>query len=259
LATSETRDRPAPAAPDRDEVKRGARSPAPCSGTPPYTLIIPAYNEEARIPLLLSQLAGAEGEVICICEGDDRTFSLISEFAEANPDVCIRCDRRAGRLGKGGAILEGMRQARAPLVGYMDADASTSFPQMLELFALLNGADVVIGSRWIEGSVLVRQQGLGRRFESRVFNMIIRLVFGLPFKDTQCGAKVFKKAAIDAVIGQMVSTGFEFDVELLWRIRNLGFSIREHPITWHDRGDSRVRGGDVLRMLSGLLRLRFAR
>jgi hypothetical protein len=57
----------------------------------------------------------------------------------------------------------------------------------------------------------------------------------------------------------MVSTGFEFDVELLWRIRNLGFSIREHPITWHDRGDSRVRGGDVLRMLSGLLRLRFAR
>jgi len=259
LATSETDARAASAAGDQDEADTDVHSPGPCTGIPPYTLIIPAYNEEARIPRLLSELAGAKGEVLLICEGEDRTPFLISEFARANPGVCIRCDRRAGRLGKGGAILEGMRQARAPLVGYMDADASTSFPQMLELFALLNGADVVIGSRWIEGSVLVRQQGLGRRFESRVFNMIIRLVFGLPFKDTQCGAKVFKKAAIDAVIGQMVSTGFEFDVELLWRIRNLGFSIREHPITWHDRGDSRVRGGDVLRMLSGLLRLRFAR
>jgi len=259
LATSETGARPAPAAGDRDEIKKTSRSAGPCSGIPPYTLIIPAYNEEARIPRLLSDLTGAKGEVICICEGDDRTSLLISEFARANPDVCIRCDRREGRLGKGGAILEGMRQARAPLVGYMDADASTSFSQMLTLFEILSGADVVIGSRWLEGSIIVREQGIGRRFESRVFNMIIRVMFGLPFKDTQCGAKVFKKAAIDAVIGQMVSTGFVFDVELLWRIRNLGFTIREHPITWHDRGDSRVRGGDVLRMLSGLFRLRFAR
>ncbi len=259
MATSETDDRAAPAAGDRDETEGDVHFTGPCRGIPPYTLIIPAYNEEARIPHLLSELAGAKGEFICICEGDDRTPSLISEFARANPEVCIRCDRRTSRLGKGGAILEGMRQARAPLVGYMDADASTSFAQMLALYALLNGQDVVIGSRWIEGSVLVRQQGIGRRFESRVFNLIIRVLFGLPFKDTQCGAKVFKKAAIDAVIGQMVSTGFEFDVELLWRIDNSGFRIREHPISWHDRGDSRVRGADVLRMFSGLLRLRFAR
>ncbi|HNQ30612.1 MAG TPA: glycosyltransferase [Methanolinea sp.] len=238
-----------------------ANDPCPadaCSVDPPYTLIIPAYNEETRIPRLLSQLGGARGEIICICEGDDHTPALVSEFAQNHRGVDIRCDRRAVRLGKGGAILEGMRQARAPLVGYMDADASTSFSQMLALFALLDGADAVIGSRWIEGSVLVRGQGLFRRLESRAFNGIIRTLFGLPFKDTQCGAKVFKKAAIDAVIEQMVSTGFEFDVELLWRIRNCGFRIREHPITWNDMGDSRVRGNDVVRMLASLLRLRFS-
>jgi len=74
----------------------------------------------------------------------------------------------------------------------MDADASTSFSQMLTLYEILDGADVVIGSRWIEGSVLIREQDLARKLESRVFNLIIRLLFGLSFKDTQCGAKVFK-------------------------------------------------------------------
>ncbi|MCU0632605.1 MAG: glycosyltransferase family 2 protein [Methanolinea sp.] len=225
----------------------------------PYTLIIPAYNEQERIPHLLSQLARARGEIICICEGDDATPDLVAAFARSHPEVCIRCDRRRERLGKGSAIREGMLQARGPLVGYMDADASTSFSQMLTLFQTLDGADVVIGSRWIEGSVLIREQDLARRLESRVFNLIIRLLFGLKFKDTQCGAKVFKKAAIDAVIAHMVSTGFEFDVELLWRIQSAGFLIRECPISWHNMGDSRVKRKDVLRMLCGLLRLRSTR
>jgi len=231
----------------------------PCADSLPYTLIIPAYNEEDRISRLLTQLGGARGEILCVCEGNDATPALIAEFARLHPDVCIRCDQRRGRLGKGGAILEGMRQARGTLVGYMDADASTSFSQILALFSSLNGADVVIGSRWVEGSVLERQQGLVRRLESRVFNGIIRLLFGLPYKDTQCGAKVFKKAAIDAVIADMVSTGFEFDVELLWRIRSAGFHIREYPISWHNMGDSRVKGGDIGRMLCGLIRLRIFR
>ena len=230
-----------------------------CEGPPPYTIIIPAYNEAARISRLLAQMAGAEGEIIFVCEGDDATPDLIGEFARQHPGVCIRCDRRNGRLGKGGALREGIRQARGEFVGYMDADASTSFAQVLALFPILDGADVVIGSRWIRGSVLERQQGAVRRLESRVFNGIIRLLFGMPYKDTQCGAKVFKKAAIDAVMAHMVSTGFEFDVELLWRIRNAGFRILEHPIAWQDMGDSRVTAGDAGRMLYGLVRLRLCR
>lgn len=230
-----------------------------CATLPPYTLIIPAYNEEDRIARLLSQIGDAKGEILFVCEGGDSTPDRVAEFSRCHPDVCIRCDRRNGRLGKGGAILEGMRQARSSLVGYMDADASTSFPQMLALFSHLDGADVVIGSRWVEGSILETQQDFVRRLESRIFNGLIRILFNLPYKDTQCGAKVFKKAVIDAVIEDMVSTGFEFDVELLWRIRNAGFRIREHPISWNNMGNSRVKGGDAGRMLRGLLKLRFSR
>lgn len=231
----------------------------PCIPVPPYTLIIPAYNEEDRISRLLSQLADAKGEILCICEGNDATPDLIEEFARSHPAICIRCDRREKRLGKGGAILLGLRQARGSAVAYMDADASTSFSQMLEMISQLDSTDAVIGSRWVEGSVLETQQGFVRRLESRIFNTVIRLLFNLPYKDTQCGAKVFKKAAIDAVIADMVSTGFEFDVELLWRLRGAGFRILEHPISWNNMGDSRVKGGDAGRMLCGLLRVRFFR
>lgn len=231
----------------------------PCTAILPYTLIIPAYNEEDRIARLLSQIGDAKGEIIFMCEGSDSTPERVAEFTRIHPDVRIRCDRRNARLGKGGAILEGMRQVHSSVVGYMDADASTSFRQMLALFSHLNGADVVIGSRWVEGSNLETQQGFVRRLESRMFNGLIRILFNLPYKDTQCGAKVFKKAVIDAVLEDMVSTGFEFDVELLWRIQKAGFRIREYPISWNNMGDSRVKGGDAGRMLCGLLKLRFSR
>jgi hypothetical protein len=96
-----------------------------------------------------------------------------------------------------------------------------------------------------------------RRFESRAFNLIIRLLFGLHFHDTQCGAKVFRKSAVDSVLPQMVSSGFEFDVELLWRLKQGGYSVREVPIKWQNTGDSRVERRDMIRMLTGLLRVRF--
>lgn len=225
---------------------------------PPYTLIVPAYNEAGRIQRLLGQIEGAEGEFIFVCEGEDETPELVTRFARAHPAMNISCVHRAGRLGKGGAIIEGMRRAHGRLVGYMDADASTSFPQMMELFSLLDGVDAVIGSRWVPGAVIAQRQGLFRQLESRVFNSIVRFLFGLPFRDTQCGAKVFRKSAIEAVIGEMVSTGFEFDVELLWRLKERGFSVREHPISWCDTRSSHVRGTDGMQMLFRLLLLRLS-
>jgi len=233
------------------------KTPAPPA--PPFTLVIPAYNEAERIANLLAQIEGADGEFIFVCDGDDDTPRIVMQFAHAHPGMNIRCLHRAGRMGKGSAIRDGISMASAPLVGYVDADASTSFPQMRKLFSLIDGADAVIGSRWVKGALLGRPQGLFRRFESRIFNVIVRVLFGLPFKDTQCGAKVFKKSAIDAVIKEMVSSGFEFDVELLWRLHQGGFRIREHPIAWRDTGSSRVRKMDGFRMLCSLTRLRMGR
>jgi dolichol-phosphate mannosyltransferase len=221
------------------------------------SLVIPAYNEEDRITRLFERIGEFWGELIVVCDGDDRTPDVVSRIAASRHDLNIRCLRFPQRLGKGGGVIEGMKAARGMLVGYMDADGSTGIGEMTKLFSHLSACDGAIGSRWVNGAVLGVQQGLLRRFESRAFNLITRLLFGLPYHDTQCGAKVFRKSAIDTVMPDMVSTGFEFDVELLWRMKQGGYSVREFPIEWQNTGDSHVERCDMIRMLAGLLRVRF--
>jgi glycosyltransferase involved in cell wall biosynthesis len=224
--------------------------------TPATSIIIPAYNEGERIRELLDQIPGTPGQYIIVCDGDDATPAIVRAFSTTCPDVDLLCLTYPRRLGKGGAIREGFARAAAPFVGYMDADGSAAISQMQGLIAELDGADAVIGSRWLPASNITVRQGITRQLESRVFNLLIRLLFSLHYSDTQCGAKVFKKAAIDAVIGDMVSTGFEFDVELLWRLSRRGFRIRECPITWQNKGASRVKWTDIFRMLSALIIIR---
>ncbi|MFA5331299.1 MAG: dolichyl-phosphate beta-glucosyltransferase [Methanoregula sp.] len=224
--------------------------------SPRYSLVIPAYNEEKRIPFLFQEIQHFDGELLVVCDGTDNTAEVVRRIANDRPDLSIRCLNFSRRLGKGGGVLEGMKAASAPFVGYVDADGSTSFDEMNRLFSCLDSCDAAIGSRWVPGSKLEIRQGLLRRIESRGFNLLIRILFGLRFHDTQCGAKVFKKSAIDAVVPGMISSGFEFDVEMLWRMAENGCVIKEIPISWQNKGDSRVRKGDMLRMLSGLVRVR---
>jgi glycosyltransferase involved in cell wall biosynthesis len=221
------------------------------------SLVIPAYNEEDRIARLFERIGDFGGELIVVCDGDDRTPDVVGQIAASRHDLNIRCLRFPQRLGKGGGVIEGMKAARGTWIGYMDADGSTGIGEMTKLFSHLSACDGAIGSRWVNGAVLGVRQGLLRRFESRAFNLITRLLFGLAYHDTQCGAKVFRKSAIDAVLSDMVSTGFEFDVELLWRMKQGGYSVREFPIAWQNRGDSHVERRDMIRMLAGLLRVRF--
>jgi len=154
-------------------------------------------------------------------------------------------------------VIEGFKVARSPLVGYFDADGSTSVEEMKRLFLSLSTVDGTIGSRWMPDSTLKVRQSTLRQLESRAFNLLIRVLFGLTYHDTQCGAKVFKKSAIDVVIPLMISRGFEFDVELLWRLRSAGYQVNEVPIEWQNKGGSRVQKRDMIRMLSGLFRVRF--
>jgi len=221
------------------------------------SLVIPAYNEENRIQLLFDEITGFEGELIVVCDGTDRTADCVSRIAGSRKDLTIHCLVFDHRLGKGGGVIEGLKAARAPLVGYFDADGSTSIGEMQRLFSRLSASDGAIGSRWVPGSTLRVRQGIMRRMESRAFNLLIRMLFGLTFNDTQCGAKVFRKSAIDTVLPQMTSHGFEFDVELLWRMQRAGFTIAEVPIVWQNKGDSRVQKRDMIRMLRGLFAIRF--
>jgi glycosyltransferase involved in cell wall biosynthesis len=222
-----------------------------------YSLVIPAYNEEHRIAPLFDSLYGFEGELIVVCDGVDGTADIVDRIASRRPDLNIRCLRFEDRLGKGGGVIAGLAAARSLFVGYVDADGSTSIDEMKRLFGSLATADGAIGSRWIPGSKLKVRQGILRQFESRAFNLLIRVLFGLTYHDTQCGAKVFKKSAIDSVLPMMTSRGFEFDVELLWRLQGAGFEVAEVPVEWQNKGDSRVQKRDMLRMLLSLVRVRF--
>jgi dolichol-phosphate mannosyltransferase len=224
--------------------------------TSTYAIIIPAYNEAKRIGRVLGDLPDDAGQFIVVCDGTDSTAEIVREFSRSRPGLNLLCLTFNERLGKGRAVTEGFLHADAPVIGVLDADGSTSLDQIRILMQALDGADVVIGSRWLPGSIIPEKQSLSRRIESRIFNLLIRLLFGLRLSDTQCGAKVFKKSAVDAVIRDMISTGFEFDVELLWYLSKKGYIIREYPITWRNQGDSRVKPGDALRMLTGLVSVR---
>lgn len=225
----------------------------------PMSLVIPAYNEEKRITQLFDSITAFDGELIVVCDGTDRTADKVEELSSRRTDLSIRCLRFDHRLGKGGGVRAGLREARGELVGYVDADGSTGMDEMLRLFSHLPVADGAVGSRWVTGSTLMVQQGILRRMESRGFNLLIRILFGLTFHDTQCGAKVFTRKAIERVLPEMTATGFEFDVELLWRLKKAGFCIDEVPIRWQNRGDSRVKKRDMIRMFCGLFSIRFGK
>ena len=139
----------------------------------------------------------------------------------------------------------------------MDADGSTAPAEMARLFSFLADADGAIASRWCPGAVVPVRQGPVRRLQSRAFNLLIRLLFDLPYADTQCGAKVFRSEALGPVLDEMELSGFEFDVELLWRLARRGARVVEVPTVWYDHGGSKVGGGDSMQMLRRLVALRW--
>ena len=223
---------------------------------PLLSIVIPAFDEANRIFPLLNEINDSDIEYIFICDGTDNTPDIIRKYATENSYLNITCYTFPTRLGKGGGIYTGFTKASAPIIGFVDADNSTPITEITRLFHLLDQHDGIIGSRHLPGQVIHRRQPLARRIQSRIFNAIIRLMFGLPFHDTQCGAKLFRKEAIDAVLPHLRSRGFEFDVEFLWQLKKKGYSVIEAPVIWNDTGDSRLRMRDSLSMFYNLLLIR---
>lgn len=223
---------------------------------PSVSIVIPAYNESTRLAPLLLGITDPGIEFIFVCDGTDNTADIIRDYSQNHPELNIVCLSFPHRLGKGGGVYAGFRRASAPLVGFMDADNSTPVSELIRLHDLIADYDGIIGSRHLPGQVLQRKQPLTRRIQSRLFNGIIRLMFGLPYHDTQCGAKIFKKDVIDGVLPYLHSKGFEFDVELLWHLKKRGYSIIEVPVIWNDTEDSRLRMADTISMLITLFRIR---
>lgn len=220
------------------------------------SIIIPAYNEEARIKRTIERLVdGFPGqEIIVVCDGQDKSKEIVNRLSSEYSNILLLSFN--GRLGKGGALVQGFKAAKGQAICFVDADESVSIDDLKGMFQALSDVDGVIASRRIIGSKILIEQPLERRIASRAFNILVRALFGLPFKDTQCGAKIFKRNAILNVLNEIRTTGFEIDVELLWRLKNKGYRIMEYPITWKHSDGSKFRLSHSNGMFISLLRTR---
>jgi len=221
------------------------------------SIIIPAYNEEARIKGVLSDYCKhfPGQEIIVVCNGcRDDTIKIVGELCLKYQQIKLLNFEE--RIGKGGAIIEGLKVADGERIGFVDADESVGPDDVSRILDALSDADGVIASRRLKDSRILVKQPLKRRIASKTFNVLVRMIFGLNLKDTQCGAKVFRREAIKSVLSELTAKGFEFDVELLWRLKNKGYRVVEFPITWKHSESSTFSLSYAPGMFFSLLKVR---
>jgi glycosyltransferase involved in cell wall biosynthesis len=214
---------------------------------PSLLLLIPAYNEESRIEPVLRDYAQYFGEhykgkfsLVVVLNGcRDNTLSVVQRVAREFP--CIRAENYPDPIGKGGALIEGLKLApAADIVGYVDADGASPPQAFHALVRLTDRADCVIGSRWLPGAVLHQAQTRLRRFTSRCFHLVVEAFFCMHIKDTQCPCKVIRRPAVERIYSSLRIADLAFDVNLLYSLKHAGFSILEVPTEWTDKIGSKV-------------------
>ncbi len=230
------------------------------------SVVIPAYNEEARLPSTLASLvAFFEGkpemrsEVLVVDDGSaDRTAQVAESYAGRG--VAVRVLRNPGNRGKGYSVRHGMLEAAGDWVLFTDADLSAPIEELDKLIAERDrtGADVVIGSRALDRSLIGVHQSMFREQAGRVFNLLMQLLLGLPFWDTQCGFKLYSREVARQAFGRQRIDGFGFDAEVLFIARKRGYKIAEVPVRWnHVEGTKVSMAGDSATMFLDLVRVRW--
>ena len=214
---------------------------------PSLLILIPAYNEERRIEPVLRDYAeffgknySGEFQIVVVLNGcTDDTLGVVRRVGAEFSAVHALEFREA--IGKGGALIEGLKlAAHADLIGYVDADGATPPRAFLELVRHIGEADCVIGSRWVRGAVIHQSQSGHRRFASRAFHLVVQLFFWLNIRDTQCGAKVMKRAVVEKIHPYLRIADMAFDINLLVSIKRAGFRVLEVPTEWTDQAGSKV-------------------
>jgi dolichyl-phosphate beta-glucosyltransferase len=239
----------------------------PDAADQPYlSLIVPAFNESGTIARTLELMKdylekrGWGWEIIVSADGTDGTRERAKEFGAGDSRIVVIGTPE--RRGKGRGVRDGVLQAKGRFVGFVDADYKTPMEEVEKILpAFDQGFQVVIGSRRVGDSKIVRPQKLYRRVGSRVFASIMRAVVGLyGIQDTQCGFKFFTQVAARRIFSIQQINGYMFDVEVLRLARKLGYEIKEVGVRWQDDGDSRspmISG--TFRHARDLLRIRMLR
>jgi dolichyl-phosphate beta-glucosyltransferase len=229
-----------------------------------YSIVIPAYNEGARLGATLEKvvayvrLKGWDAEVIVVNDGSrDNTPEIVRGFAETNPTV--RLVENPGNRGKGYSVRNGMLKARGEMMVFSDADLSSPIEEMPKLLqALTAGADIAIGSRWLRPELQSRRQSLLRQILGRVFNLLLQIILGLRFKDTQCGFKALTRRAAQTILPLQRIERWGFDPEILFLARRFGFRVDEVPVLWGHSEGTRINPLlDGARMFQEMVRIRW--
>ena len=226
------------------------------------SIIIPAYNEEKRIGRTLQYYLSffsrnvKDFEIIVILNGcRDHTLAIVKKFINKNREIKYLEFKEA--IGKGAAIVEGFKKAKGDLIGFIDADMATPPDAFYDLIKKIDDNDGIIASRWMKSSKINIKQPLLKRIGSRGFNFFVRLLFNLNFKDTQCGAKLFKKHVIKDILNDLKLTRWAFDVNLLYSAKRKKYIIREIPTEWNAVKASHFNLFRAIpEMFLGLIRLR---
>ena len=226
------------------------------------SVIIPAYNEELRLPptlrAVLSFLNKQDftSEILVVDDGStDGTVRIVKDFAAVAPSSKITIRVVNGpHLGKGGAIRHGIQNAMGRYLLFTDADNSIPIEQLAQFWQIRDQYDLIIGSRFLHASRFETQKGI-RLLTSKLGTVLFRTLFGLKIADTQCGFKFVRSEAAKQIVRQMQMTGFVYDMELLVLAHQAGYTILELPVDWQDAPQSTVRAvqssvaafGDVMR------------
>jgi glycosyltransferase involved in cell wall biosynthesis len=231
---------------------------------PHISIVIPAYNESARIGATLDRVLNCvreqrwDAEILVVDDGStDDTAAVVQHWMGTSPGLHLV--RNPGNRGKGYSVRNGLLQSAGDVVMFTDADLSAPMEEAERLFnAIDTGADVAIGSRWMDRRRQTVKQPLYRQFFGRCFNGVTRLVMGLPFDDTQCGFKAFRRDTAQIVFRLQTIERWGFDPEILFIARKLKFRIVEVPVTWgHDERSRMSYLKDGMKMLEEMATIRY--
>ena len=231
---------------------------------PTYSIVLPAYNESERIASTIEKvLAHANqhdwsAEIIVVNDGSkDDTAQIVREYASQDP--MLRLIENPGNRGKGFSVKNGMLHANGEILLFSDADLSSPIAEADKLFAAIRqGADVAIGSRWLKTELQIQRQPFYRQIFGRVFNLALRVVLGLKFKDTQCGFKAFRRSAAMQLFPSQQIERWGFDPELLYLAKRYGIQVAEVPVAWSHREGTRINPlRDGIRMLGEMFVIRW--
>jgi glycosyltransferase involved in cell wall biosynthesis len=211
-----------------------------------WSLVVPMWNEAARIEATVATLAGAFGErgveILFVDDGSDDGTADVAEREAKECGLEATIVRLPRNRGKGAAVRAGLLQAGGAVAGFVDADLSAAPAEIERVFAAVEteGVDVVLASRAVAAATITVQQPFGRRWSGWFFNLGLRAAGLTSRSDTQCGLKAFRSAVVPDLFEPMVATGFAFDVEVLARAERLRLAITEVPIEWHHVDGSRL-------------------